>query len=174
MQLQYTVWIVKHRIAGPLCMKIKFLITEYWSVLPVTVNKIWLDFTLSRQMPQDRPFEVMTCPSRWSSLMISRQWPEVSDFVAHFALCSIKKNTDMQITRVSPDKHNCATTCKKVWHKSYTQGNCLLPFSWRLLKCSQNSMQQCKNLPRGLFLQSQMFYPLTMTVTKWHLSLYQR
>ena len=88
-------------------MKIKFLITEYWSVLPVTVNKIWFDFTLSRQMPQDRPFEVMTCPSCWSSLMI-RQWPEVSDFVAHFC------------TLLYKEKH---------WHANY------MCFAWQAQLC---------------------------------------
>ena len=58
--------------------------------------------------------------------MGSRQWREVSDFVARF--CKLRKSENTRTCENCTRNFVCfltRATCKKVWLKSYTSGHCL-------------------------------------------------
>ena len=72
--------------------------------------------------------------------MPPRQWPEVSDFVTRF--CKLHESENTRPCENRTRFENCTrfacknrmavcfltrSTCKNVWHKSYTLGHCLMP-----------------------------------------------
>ena len=69
---------------------------------------------------------------------LTRQWPEVSDFVARFC-----------------------TTCKKVWHKSYTSGHCCV---WHCLHLTVGPCFQVFSTIHGPSTLWHFLWGSTMTV----------
>ena len=95
---------------------------NYWGQALISTVSEWVEFCVKRLM--SLPIFVKGTAKTLQSVtdLSSRQWPEVSDFVARF--CTLHESNNTRTCDNLTQKTRA--TCKNVWHKSYALGHCLL------------------------------------------------